>query len=64
MTSRYKVEAKPWPTAIQPQRWSYYVGNRLCGFAASRDEALRRAREQVDDMQRDTAARREHVPSS
>jgi len=63
MTSKYKIEARPWPSAIQPQRWSYYVGNRHCGFATSRDNALRCARALVDDRLRDAAARSDREQS-
>src|SRR5262249_30853509 len=63
MTHTYKIEARPWPSALQPQRWSYYVGNKHCGYGTSRDDALRAAREQVDEMQRDAAARRERAQS-
>ena len=44
MTNTYKIEAKPVPSALQPERWSFFVGGKRCGEAATRAQALRAAR--------------------
>jgi hypothetical protein len=57
MTKTYKIAAEPVPSPLQPTRWSFFVGDKRCGEAATRAEALRCARELVDDRLRDAAAR-------
>jgi hypothetical protein len=46
------IQDRSKPSLLQPQRWSYYVGGRYCGEAATQADALRCAREQADAMQR------------
>ena len=59
MTKTFKIAAEPVPSPLQPMRWSFFVGGQRCGEAATRQDALRCARELVDRRQRDAAARRD-----
>jgi hypothetical protein len=52
MTKTFKIAAEPVPSPLQPTRWSFFIGGKLCGEAATRAQALRAARELVDSMQR------------
>jgi hypothetical protein len=63
MTKTFKIAAEPVPSPLQPMRWSFFVGGQRCGEAATRQDALRCARELVDRRQRDAAARRDGAQS-